>query len=383
MKNPARKDEQGGTQAEEILKESGLLDVLQKYGEVSISKDNTAGAVLGGDVNIHVVRDSRSRKKIPKIFDDIQRSTKFDSYRLANWDSAVLPGGQPGGHYISISKRILDKTWRVNIFLTKPEEEKKRRSHTNISEVLSNLLGRLGRLNISKGLLYVGYALIASLIFFVSLGALNSVFNRELGFGMFSGKSNMPEELNIEEQVVVDDIGEEERVTVIMKEESPAEEEKAAEIPFELPEGAYEGAFEEQLDDFPDIPVELPLPDEETVEEIFPEEEAGPVDASAFIEIFPELPENCEFADNLRIGDINDDVIRLQKVLNFQGEEIYPEGIVSGWFGTLTRAAVIRFQEKYVEDVLVPWGLDRGTGFVGITTRAKINELCGAAGNGS
>ena len=68
----------------------------------------------------------------------------------------------------------------------------------------------------------------------------------------------------------------------------------------------------------------------------------------------------------------------LQLFLKSQGAEIYPEAIVSGNFLTLTKIAVIRFQEKYASEILVPSGLDKGTGFVGLKTRSKINQLLGS-----
>ncbi|XOA42585.1 MAG: peptidoglycan-binding domain-containing protein [Candidatus Nealsonbacteria bacterium] len=82
------------------------------------------------------------------------------------------------------------------------------------------------------------------------------------------------------------------------------------------------------------------------------------------------------FEQNLFYGLRNDDrVYCLQQFLKSQGLEIYPEGLVTGNFLSLTRTAVIRFQEKYADEILAPLGLERGTGFVGLMTRTKINQL--------
>jgi peptidoglycan hydrolase-like protein with peptidoglycan-binding domain len=83
------------------------------------------------------------------------------------------------------------------------------------------------------------------------------------------------------------------------------------------------------------------------------------------------------FTTDLKYNQRGDDVRYLQIFLKAQGPEIYPEGIVSGWFGPQTKDAVIRFQEKYASNILAPWGLINGTGFVGKTTRDKINEILG------
>jgi len=92
------------------------------------------------------------------------------------------------------------------------------------------------------------------------------------------------------------------------------------------------------------------------------------------------LPFACArvFDENLFYGLRNDDrVYCLQQFLKDQGSEIYPEGLVTGNFLTLTKAAAIRFQEKYASEVLTPLGLETGTGFVGSMTRAKINQMLG------
>jgi len=69
---------------------------------------------------------------------------------------------------------------------------------------------------------------------------------------------------------------------------------------------------------------------------------------------------------NLFLGMTGSQVICLQGFLKNQGLDIYPEGYVTGSFGNLTKAAVIRFQEKHA----IP-----GTGYVGQLTRAKINQI--------
>ena len=84
-----------------------------------------------------------------------------------------------------------------------------------------------------------------------------------------------------------------------------------------------------------------------------------------------------QLVNNLYFGMQSPEVSCLQEFLKSQGSEIYPEGLTTGYFGVLTQAAVIRFQEKYASEILTPLGLDKGTGLVGSATRAKINEILG------
>lgn len=82
-----------------------------------------------------------------------------------------------------------------------------------------------------------------------------------------------------------------------------------------------------------------------------------------------------KFDQNLYYGMMNNNQVEcLQEFLKSQETDIYPEGLVTGNFLTLTKSAVIRFQERYAAEILTPIGLERGTGFVGPMTRAKINQ---------
>lgn len=73
----------------------------------------------------------------------------------------------------------------------------------------------------------------------------------------------------------------------------------------------------------------------------------------------------------MRRGAAGDEVKKLQTFLVSQGKEIYPEALVTGYFGPATERAVGRFQEAYA--ISAPKA--EGYGMVGPKTKAKINEL--------
>ncbi len=92
------------------------------------------------------------------------------------------------------------------------------------------------------------------------------------------------------------------------------------------------------------------------------------------------------FNTNLRIGDYGEEVKALNTALLKEGvgtpfltTEGQPPSLISddGVFIENTASAVTGFQEKYRDEILTPLGLKFGTGFVGKSTRAKLNALYG------
>ena len=82
------------------------------------------------------------------------------------------------------------------------------------------------------------------------------------------------------------------------------------------------------------------------------------------------------FERDLEYGESSEEVRRLQQLLT-SDKEIYPEGRITGYFGSLTLKAVQRFQCKYG---IVCEGSPQTTGFgrVGPKTRAKLQEVFGS-----
>ncbi len=86
----------------------------------------------------------------------------------------------------------------------------------------------------------------------------------------------------------------------------------------------------------------------------------------------PALSVSAIFVSNLRSGLSGEAVTRLQLLLA-QDRTLYPEGLVTSYFGAATRRAVGRFQERY--GLSTPGEAVYGT--VGPKTRAKLAEIFG------
>jgi len=94
-----------------------------------------------------------------------------------------------------------------------------------------------------------------------------------------------------------------------------------------------------------------------------------------------EAKDQCPFLSSyLQRGGTNDieQIVRLQAFLKLH-EEL--PVVISGTYDLATEQAVHAFQNKYADEVLLPWGKDvSSTGYVYITTKWKINQLiCGGA----
>lgn len=100
------------------------------------------------------------------------------------------------------------------------------------------------------------------------------------------------------------------------------------------------------------------------------------------------LPAGFQFSVNLALGSRGEEVRYLQQFLNSDPDTQVASygygspGMETSVFSYKTKNAVIRFQQKYAYDILFSAGYYRATGFWGVQSRNKANELIGNSYDG-
>ena len=94
-----------------------------------------------------------------------------------------------------------------------------------------------------------------------------------------------------------------------------------------------------------------------------------------------EIKPDFRFNRNLFISNRDPEVKLLQEFLNSSGfkltdaDEPGAPGRETNFFGRLTKAAIIKFQENYDEEILKPLDLTKGTGYFGPSSRKMANKI--------
>ncbi len=112
-------------QADKILKESGIVEILQTYGEVKIGGSYALDVMLRPDIDLFVVANQHDWEKVLNIQSTIMKSRYFREFDFVNWvDFEDQSLTSKKGYYFQPWVPAGGKLWKIDIWLITPEYDK-------------------------------------------------------------------------------------------------------------------------------------------------------------------------------------------------------------------------------------------------------------------
>lgn len=112
--------------ADALIAESGILDILKKYGTPVFVGSYAANLMMNGDIDIHVLREQPFNKEDTlMVLNDLFRHTQFNSYYLGDWNGGAIHPEFPEGYYLGLKKRFVGEKWKIDVWLVSTGEQEK------------------------------------------------------------------------------------------------------------------------------------------------------------------------------------------------------------------------------------------------------------------
>jgi len=113
--------------ADQVLKDSGLLNLLSQYGEVHFVGGYQFNLMLSGDIDIHVyIKDFKefNKEKLVEILNKLIRQYYFQAYKiddLVKWPTPKYPYG----YYLGLRTvpAGYEKRWKIDIWFVQEDSK--------------------------------------------------------------------------------------------------------------------------------------------------------------------------------------------------------------------------------------------------------------------
>lgn len=106
-------------QAERILRESRLAEILSKHGQVKFSGSYPLNVMLRPDLDVYVLAQEHDVAKLTSIISKIIKQNYFQEIDFADWLN--FPGGPWEGYYLQPHIKVDEVRWKLDIWLIKQE----------------------------------------------------------------------------------------------------------------------------------------------------------------------------------------------------------------------------------------------------------------------
>jgi len=120
--------------AHKLLVDSGLIEILGRFGKVELTGSYALDLMLTGDIDIHLFGDFERDRAI-LILNELIKNTKFTGYMFFDWVSFRNPNF-PTGYYLGLKQKVdgYEKQWKIDIWLIK----KARKESIKYMELVKN-----------------------------------------------------------------------------------------------------------------------------------------------------------------------------------------------------------------------------------------------------
>jgi len=134
-------------EADQILEQSKLLEILKEYGQVELTGSYPFGLMMNGDIDIQIFVKKLSKQKAKDLLNELIEKTNFVGYMFFDWVS-YRNHSWPFGYYVGIKHKMFGykHQWKIDIWLI----EESTKSNIEYTKLLKNNLMPENKLLILK-----------------------------------------------------------------------------------------------------------------------------------------------------------------------------------------------------------------------------------------
>jgi hypothetical protein len=119
MKNELQNlSQQVKKEADLLLKKTGLIELLEKYGDVHKRGSYELDLMIDGDIDIYVIDEQFSKERAMKCLNELIANNDFRGYVFYDFVKR-RKNGFPKGYYLGLRTRLNDKKWNIDIWFMK------------------------------------------------------------------------------------------------------------------------------------------------------------------------------------------------------------------------------------------------------------------------
>lgn len=109
--------------ADRLLKKSGIVSILEPYGQVQFTGSYEHNLMLSGDIDVYVVNVKITKKLAVQALNQLIDQGFFRGYLFYDFEKFDLDDSRIKGYYVGLKIPWQDKKWKIDVWFIKQELE--------------------------------------------------------------------------------------------------------------------------------------------------------------------------------------------------------------------------------------------------------------------